>query len=428
MTRKFSHVLLCLAALLGAVLPAPAQFDTNLPVAMPRRPNIILIVADGLGCDDLGCYGRPDSKTPVLDRLAAEGVRFSSFYAGSPYKFPARESLLTGRDAGHLAPPSDTEVFLPNDGPTVAEVLRNSGYHTGCVGEWSLASEGSLNVPQRRGFDDWAGFYSEAEADVEFPTYLWRYDPPKAGLSGFEGKVELSQNEGTNGESASDLFSKAAMNFIKIHKPDQFNRHQPFFLFLGCPLPRGGNAAAIGRLDETVGKIIDALKEQKIESNTMVFVTSDTGSWKKASRVADAPEGLREAGLRVPLIAWCPGKIRPGEENYLPSAADDILPTFTEIARGEKPDNCDGVSFLQPLLGRPQLNRHDFLYWEIHPASGWQQAARMGDWKAERNAPGQPLALYSLLADRAEQTDLAKDHPDIVKQFEDYFQTRPAKP
>jgi len=429
MTRKFSFAPLWLGIFLAGILPVPAQNATSMPVAMPRRPSIILIVADGLGCEDTGCYGLRDVKTPNLDRMAAEGVRFSSYYAGSPFKFPARAALLTGRDAGHLASPSDTEIFLPNDGPTLAEVLKSTGYHTGCVGEWDLAGEGSLNVPQRRGFDEWAGFYTEAEADAEFPAYLWRYDPPKAGLNGFDGKMEMSQNEnGAHGASANDIFTTAAMNFIKINQPDQFNRHRPFFLFLGYPLPRGGHDEAVARLDAGIGKILDTLKGLKIDSNTMVFVTSDTSSWKKNNRAADAPEGLRDAGLRVPLIAWCPSKIRAGEENYLPVAAWDILPTFAEIAHAEKPDNCDGISFLQPLLGRPQLNRHDFLYWEIHSEGGRQQAARMGDWMAERPAPGQPLELFSLKADRAERTDLAKEHPELVSQFEDYLKTRQGKP
>jgi arylsulfatase A-like enzyme len=429
MIRKFSYAPLWLGVFLAGILPLPAQNTTSIPAGVPRRPSIILIVADGLGCDDVGCYGLRDVKTPVLDQMAAEGVRFSSYYAGSPYKFPARAALLTGRDTGHLASPGDTEVFLPNDAPTVAEILKNAGYHTGCIGEWDLASEGSLNVPQRRGFDEWAGFYTDAEADAEFPPYVWRYDPPNAASSGYDGKVEMPQNEnGGKGRSANDIFTTAAKNFIRINMPDQFNRHQPFFLFLGFPLPRGGHDAAVAGLDAAVGKIFAALRDLKIDSNTMVFVTSDTGSWKKNNRTVDAPEGLRDADLRVPLIAWCPAKFRAGEENYLPVAAWDILPTFAEIARAEVPDHGDGISFLQPLLGRPQLNRHDFLYWEIHPPGGRQQAARMGDWVAERPAPGQPLELFSLKADRAQRTDLAKEHPDLVSQFEDYLKTRQGKP
>jgi arylsulfatase A len=419
---------LLLGIFLAGALPVHAQ--TNQPPARPRRDSIILVLADGLDCNDLPCYGGRPGRTPNLDRLAAEGVRFTGYYAGSPFKFPARAALLTGRDAGHLRGPADTEVFLPNDGPTLAEVLKAAGYHTGCVGNWGLASERSLNVPQRRGFDEWAGFYSDAEADDEYPGYVWRYDPPRAGLQGYEGRVSFSQNDGGyHGESARDIFLTAATNFVKINKPEQFNGHRPFFLLYASTLPRGGKADAVAKLDADIGTLIDTLKDLHIESNTLVFVTSDTGAWKKqANRATNAADGLREAGLRVPLLAWCPSKIRANEENYLPCAAWDLLPTFAEIGRGTRPDNCDGISFLQPLLGRPQLQRHEFLYWETHPETGRQQAVRMGDWKAERSAPGRPLELFNLKADDAEKTNVAGDHPEVVKQIEDFLKTRADKP
>ena len=187
-------------------------------------------------------------------------------------------------------------------------------------------------------------------------------------------------------------------------------------------------AAAVARLDASIGKILDRLKELKQESNTIVLVTSDTGPsasggvnpkhHRSAGPFSGSAGGLREGGLRVPLIVWGPGKIKSGEENYLTCGAWDILPTFAETARAQLPENIDGISFLSPLQGRPQLNRHEFLYWQAATTNGLQQAVRLDDWKAVRPAPGQPLELYNLAADIAETSDIATNHPEIVAKME----------
>jgi arylsulfatase A-like enzyme len=446
------HLACLLGFFLATTLSLPAQTATNEPPPNPRRPNILLVIADGLGYGDLGCYGQRNIKTPNLDRLATEGVRFTSFYAGSPVSAVSRATLLLGLDAGHLGGTDDSVVTLPVGAPTVAEMLKAAGYRTAYVGEWLLGDNSSVNVPQKRGFDEWAGLLTAAEAQTDFPPYVWRYDPPGNGKELYDGKVEFGQNRnGLKGKSASDLFTTAATNFIIYSKPDHFNRQRPFFLCLAYALPRVCDldsaepyelegwpkaqefqAAAVTKLDADIGKILDRLKQFKQESNTIVIVTSASGppvtsatDLKFHRRTGPLSSGtLGEGDLRVPLIVWGPSKIKAGDENYLPCAAWDLLPTLAEIARAQLPDKTDGLSFLPPLQGLPQLRRHEFLYWQTATTNGLAQAVRVDDWKAVRSAPGAPLELYSLTADRAETANVATNHPDLVAKIEKYLKTR----
>ncbi len=440
--------------LLGLVLaahPIVAQETTvsSGPPPMPRRPNIILIVADGLGYGDLGCYGQLNIKTPNLDHMASEGVRFTDFYAGSPSSATARAALLTGRDAGHLKISDDAIATLPDGAPTIAEILKQSGYATGCLGEWNLGH--SVNTPPKRGFDEWAGLLTAADAQTDYPEFISRFDPPHAGVGGYDGVMQISQNEhGAKGLSINELFTTAATNFAKLNRPDQFNKYRPFFLMLNYTLPRVRDladaapyelegwpkaekfkAAAITRLDANIGVILARLHELGQESNTFVFVTSDGGSRKangidpKYHKSAGNFRGnggeLLEGGLRVPLIVWGLGNLKAGEENYQPAAAWDLFPTLVEIARWGLPEKVDGLSLLPLLRGKPQPRRHEFLLWETYPERA--QAVRFEDWKAIRNKPGKSLELYSLKADPTEKYNVAKDHPEIVAKIDAYLKT-----
>ena len=418
------------------------------PPPMPHRPNIILIVADGLGYGDLGCYGQRNIKTPNLDHMASEGVRFTDFYAGSPNSGTARATLLTGRDAGHLKISDDALATLPADAPTVAEILRQAGYATGCLGEWDLGQ--SANTPPKRGFDEWAGLLTATDAQTDFPEFISRFDPPHAGVEGYNGPMQISQNEhGVKGLSINQLFTTAATNFAKFNKPDQFNKYHPFFLMLNYTLPRVHDladaapydlegwpkaekfkAAAITRLDANIGVLLARLYELGQESNTIVFVTSDGGPRKnggidpKFHKSAGNLRGdgeLLEGGIRVPLIVWGLGNLKSGEDNYQPAAAWDLFPTFIEIARWSPPEKIDGLSLLPPLQGKSQPRRHEFLFWETYPDRA--QAVRFGDWKAIRTKPGKPLELYNLKADAAEKSNVAKDHPEIVAKIDAYLKT-----
>ena len=419
---------------------------------MPRRPSIILIVADGLGYGDLGCYGQQNIKTPNLDQLTKEGVRFTSFYAASPKSAAARVALLTGRDTGHLIIADDGTAIFPDGVPTVAELLQQAGYHTGCIGEWLLGD--TANAPHKRGFIEWAGLFTAAEARTDFPQYISRYRAPneKTGVEEFFGLVELGKNaNGYHGESVNEMFTTAAGNFVNYNKPDQFNQRRPYFLYFALPLPSVTNADsaanhslepwpkperaradAIAKLDECVGKLIAKLKETKQESNTLVFITSDTGAraelgsdvkfHKRAGNFHPATNSLGEGDLRIPLIVWAPGNVKAGEENFAPAAAYDLAPTFLEIARAKNADGVDGLSLLSPLRGKPQPVRHDFLFWQTHP--GAALAVRKDEWKFIRTQSGQSPELYNLNVDPQEKSNLAANKKEIIAQFEDYLKQR----
>lgn len=397
-------------------LPLWAKDEIKRPPAIPRRPNIILILADGLTCRDLKCYGATHAETPNLDKLAAEGVKFTRFYSGNPISTEVRECFLLGRNVGPLVHEGAGDTN--QNYTTVAELLKRSGYFTGCIGKWGLSvTSAAQNQPQQQGFDEWAGYLNPAEPLTEYPTYIWRHDP----VTHYDGQVTLFRNtDGKKGAPVNALFTKMAQNFMNINKPDQFNHHKPFFLFLGYTLPRsrataaGGNsAAAVTEFDAEVGKLIARLVELKQESNTVVLVTSDDGTYQAGKEQVTARS-------RAPLIAWGPSLVRAGEENYQLSAAWDVLPTCLDIALTKPLEGIDGISFWPLLQGRAQLKRHEYLQWqEGEPA---QEVICTGDWMAVRpqTTPPQAFKLYNLKTDADEKTDLAADHPEIVSQVETY--------
>jgi arylsulfatase A-like enzyme len=434
--------------------PAPAAAATG-----PAQPNIILILADDLGYGDLGCYGQTRMKTPNLDALAAEGMRFTSFYAGSTVCAPSRCALMTGLHTGHAWIRGNAAVALRAQDRTVARILKEAGYHTGLVGKWGLGDETSSGVPQKHGFDEFIGFLNQHHAHNYYPDYLLRYDP----LNKVDGRIPFPQNaEGQTNLYVHSLFTVAALNFLQLNKPDPYNRFRPFFLFLAYTIPhanneegaRSGNgmqvpsdapyttenwpqpeknkAAMIALLDRDIGKIMARLKELKIDGSTVVFFSSDNGPHKEGGVTPDffqsggplrgIKRDLYEGGIRVPLIVRWPGRIKPGSVNPLPAAFWDFLPTAAEIAGCPSPGNLDGVSFLPTLLGEPQTNRHEALYWEFHER-GFQQAVRMGNWKAVRPRVGKPLQLYNLAEDIGEKLDVAAAHPEVVGKIERYLES-----
>ncbi len=435
-----------------------AQPTNSLPPA-PRRPSIIFILADDLGYGDLGCYGQTKIRTPHLDKLAAEGIRFTSFYAGSTVCAPSRCALMTGLHTGHALVRGNAKIALGPDDLTVAELLRTAGDHTGLVGKWGLGNEGTTGVPQKKGFDEFVGYLDQTHAHDYYTDHLWRYDH----ATGHEGQTILYENRGGKaGNYTHDLFTAAALNFVRYNKPDQFNQYRPFFLYLAYTIPHANNeegnrtgngmqvpsdapyssqpwpqpeknkAAMITRLDADVGKLMDQLESLKIADSTIVFFTSDNGPHKEggvdpkffesSGPLRGIKRDLYEGGIRVPLIMRWPGKIKPGQVSDLPWAFWDFLPTAAEIARAKPPEHVDGLSMLPALLGQPQTNQHQFLYWEFHER-GFQQAARMGDWKAVRPQAGEPLELYNLKADLGEKENVAEKNPEIVAKMEEYLKT-----
>jgi arylsulfatase A-like enzyme len=462
--RKVGRVLLL--GMAGAIaLPSWGAQPANPPAAPARKPNIIFILADDLGYGDLGCYGQTKIKTPNLDKLAADGVRFTQFYAGSTVCAPSRCALMTGLHTGHTLIRGNANVPLRPQDLTMAEVLKQARYRTGLIGKWGLGNEQTTGVPQKKGFDEFIGYLDQVHAHDYYTDYLWRYDPPSAAKEGYDGRMDLPQNQGGKKDQyVPDLCTAAALSFLRINKPDQFNNYRPFFLYLAYTIPHANNeegrrtgngmevpsdapysdqpwpqpeknkAAMITRLDADIGQLMDKLKELKIENNTVVFFSSDNGPHKEggvdpkffqsSGPLRGIKRDLYEGGIRVPLIVRWPARIRPGTVNDQPWAFWDFLPTAAEMAQAKLPEKekLDGQSLLPALLGRAQTNRHEFFYWEFHER-GFQQAVRMGDWKAVRPAPGAALELYNLQADPGERENVAQKNPQAVTRIEAYLKT-----
>jgi arylsulfatase A-like enzyme len=442
-----------------AVLPALAA-DNSSSQSQPgnhdstSKPNIIFILADDLGYGDLGCYGQAKIRTPNLDQLAVEGMRFTDFYAGSTVCAPSRCALMTGMHTGHAwIRGNGNQALRPGD-LTVAELLKGAGYYTGLIGKWGLGDENTSGLPQRKGFDEFAGYLDQVHAHDYYTSYLWHHDP----RTGFDGRQLLYENlAGKKALYTHDMFTTAALNFVRINKPDSSNKYRPFFLCLAYTIPHANNeegtrtgngmqvpsdapyssepwpqteknkAAMITRLDSDVGKLMDKLKQLRIDDNTIVFFSSDNGPHKEGGvdpaffQSSGPLRGIKrdvyEGGIRVPLIVRWPGKIKAGQVNDQPCAFWDFLPTAAALADARKPANIDGISMLPALLGETQTNRHEFLYWEFHER-GFQQAIRMGEWKAVRPQAGEPLELYDLKADQGEKRNVAVEHPAVVAKME----------
>jgi arylsulfatase A-like enzyme len=408
----------------------------------PRTPNVIFILADDLGYGDLSSYGQKKFSTPNIDRLAAEGMRFTQFYAGSTVCAPSRCALMTGLHTGHCRvrgnAPGGGVPLLPED-VTVAEVLKQAGYRTAAYGKWGLGLADTSGAPTRQGFDEWFGYLDQTHAHFYYTDHLWK------NLD----KVAVDKSQYTH-----DLFARSALRFVESSKD------KPFFLYLAFtiphaslqvpedslaryrgkypetpfpeqhytaqPTPNAAVAAMIDRMDSDVGRLMELLKTLGIDRNTVVFFSSDNGPHKEGGRdpeffqssgpLRGIKRDLYEGGIRVPMIVRWPAKIKPGSVSDFAGAFWDFLPTAAEISGRQSPKKLDGISILPVLLGKTR-KPHPHLYWEFHE-KGFHQAIRMGNWKAVRHGPGKPLELYDLVKDLAERNDVADRHPDVVAKME----------
>jgi len=410
--------------------------------AQTRRPNIVFILADDLGYGDLGCYGQAKIKTPHLDRLAAEGLRFTHAYAGSTVCAPSRCTLMTGKHTGHsrvrgnLRVPD--ELALEPGDVTLAEVLKQAGYRTGIFGKWALGEIGSTGYPLDQGFDEWFGFFSQTHAHNYYPEHL---------LDG-RGSLQLMGNAGTQRKDyAPDVIHRRAMAFL-----DKQTTAQPFFLYVPMTTPHANNemgrdtkngqevpsdvpysnetwpqveknfAAMVTRMDAQVGEILAALKAKGLDDNTLVMFSSDNGPHKEGghdSEFFDSNGPLRgtkrdlyDGGIRVPAIARWTGRIAPRQTSAHPWAFWDLLPTFAELAGAAPPAGLDGLSLVPTLTGQGRQRAHDYLYWEFHER-GFAQAVRMHQWKAIRLNGQSTVELYDITQDPGETRNLAAQHPDV---------------
>jgi arylsulfatase A-like enzyme len=417
------------------------------------RPNIIFIQADDLGYGDLSCYGQRKFRTPNIDRLAAEGMRFTQYYAGSTVCAPSRSALMTGQHTGHTRIRGNARHPLLSEDVTVAEALKSAAYKTALIGKWGLGEAGTTGVPNRQGFDYFFGYLNQRHAHNYYPTFLWRNEK-RIDLRNLvpDEDAEGSGVSTNRVDYAHDLMAEEALKFI------EGNGGGPFFIYLAFTIPHANNeaknkgmevpdlgefasedwpdqekakAAMITRLDRDVGRLMALLKKLGIDDNTLVFFTSDNGPHREGGADPDffdsngplrgIKRDLYEGGIRVPMIARWPKRIKAGAKSDQVWAHWDLLPTLAEVAGVKPPADIDGVSMFNALRGRRQRD-HEFLYWEFHER-GFSQAARMGDWKAVRKSPDSPLELYDLKNDLGEQNDGAAKHPEIVKKIEYYLKT-----
>jgi arylsulfatase A len=438
------------------VLLLVAGAHASLQPAAPR-PNILLIQADDLGYGDLSSYGQTYFKTPSLDKLAATGIRFTQYYAGSTVCAPSRTALMTGLHTGHAWIRGNGEIPLRDEDATVAMTLRDAGYRTAVIGKWGLGKPGTGGDPNKKGFEYAFGFLDHRHAHRQFTDHLYK--------NGERYATDLDN------DYVNDLFTKDALAFVE--KPDA----RPFFLYLNYTVPhaelrvpedsiapfRGKfpetpyvNAAAdarptgpdtislgyrsqpapkaafvgmIVRMDRDIGTIADRLRALGIDRRTLLMFVSDNGPheegggapeyFKSSGGLRGIKRDLYEGGIRVPFIASWPGTIPAGRVSAQPWAHWDMFPTLAEIAGAKAPPGLDGTSMARALRGQSQP-AHDPFYWEFHER-GFQQAARIGNWKGIRLAKDAPLELYDLETDPRETTNVAAAHPDVVKRVDAYL-------
>jgi arylsulfatase A-like enzyme len=448
-------------------LKAAAALSGSLALTHPptlradARPNILLIVADDLGYGDLSCYGQSRFPTPHLDRLAAEGMRFTQHYSGSTVCAPSRCTLMAGQHTGHChirgnkSHPPEGQEPLPKDAVTVARLLQRAGYRTGAFGKWGLGSPGSSGDPNRQGFNEFFGYICQSLAHNYYPWYLWHN----------QNRVELPENAGDGrGTFAPDLIQQQALAFLEN------NRARPFFMFVPIIIPHaelfapqayfdrfrgkflpeksyqgtdagprfklGGYgsqpeahaafAAMVTYLDDKAGELMAKLQQLGLDENTLVLFSSDNGPHLEGGADPDYFDSngplrgykrdLYEGGVRVPLLARWSGHITPGQISTHICAFWDFLPTACEVAGIKKPGNLDGLSYLPALLGKKQ-KKHKYLYWEFHEGSSTSQAVRMNNWKGVRSSSTSPVELYDLATDVGETEDIAARHPHIAREL-----------
>ena len=352
--------------------------------SLPRRPSIILVVADGLGYGDLSCYGQTNFQTPGLDRLAAEGVRFTNYYAADTANSPGWAALLLGRDAGHLRQSAGATVPLAPGDTTVAQVLQPAGYRTGFIGEWDLGDENSSGAPWEKGFYEFAGYLGSGDATNYYADYIWRNAPQSRLSTNYQridycGKEMIYPNTKGNNKYIPDLLADTALNFIKDNQPDRFNHYRPFFLVLNYPLPGAGNgtvptdapysdepwpqaqknkAAMISRLDGFISQLEEQLPKSGLTNDVVLFFTSAAGPRTNGGVDPNFFHSIAPSNpLRVPMIVRWTGTLPAGAVSAVPWAAADFLPTAAQVAMIPAPGGIDGASLFPSLTALGPTNR-----------------------------------------------------------------------
>lgn len=424
--------------------------------------NVIYILADDLGYGDLGCYGQKFIKTPNIDRLAQQGVQFMQHYSGSAVSAPSRCSLLTGLNTGHAQVRGNKEIDPEGQMPmspdtyTLGKLFKDANYQTGLFGKWGLGFPGSGSTPNEMGFEEFYGYNCQRMAHSYYPEYLWHNNK----------KVIIKGNEnGKRSNYTQDSIHIHAMRFIQQQKGKQFFALLTYTLphaeinapkdalyemyarkfpetpfvqnssYASSETPRATYAAMVSRLDLYVGELVELLKAEGLDKNTIIMFSSDNGPHSEGGGDPEffnsngpfrgIKRDLYEGGIRVPMIAWCPGIIKPAKTQLI-SAFWDVLPTLADAINIKLPVATDGISFMPTLLSRPAnyQQKHEYLYWEFHERGG-RIAVRYGDWKAVKynygTRPDAPIELYNLSKDIHEDHNLAPEYPEIVQQLGVYM-------
>lgn len=470
-----------LSILLSLVFSAGSLFAAT-------KPNIVFILADDLGYSELGSYGQRKIKTPNIDGLARQGMRFTSNYSGNAVCAPSRCVLMTGKHPGHAIVRNNRAMAkfgepegqhpIPASEVTIAELLQKEGYVSGAFGKWGLGNTGSEGNPTKQGFKRFFGYNCQGHAHSYYPETLWS-DNEKVKLNNvppIPGHASLAKGADPNDprsydpfkgqDYAPDRINEQALAFIRE------NKERPFFLYYPTVIPhvalhvpdeelkpyldlkwndppftrakggytphftpRAAYAAMITRLDRYVGNILNELKKQGLEENTIVVFTSDNGTthlkeevdydfFESVKPLRGLKGSLFEGGVRVPLIVKWPGRVKAGGVSDFQTGFEDWMPTLLELigAETKAPAAIDGISIAPTLLGKEQ-SRRPFLYREFSSYGG-QQAVWMGKWKGVRrdmlkkgNKDPLKIELYDLSADISESKDLAAKNPKVVARI-----------
>ena len=483
--RLYSSVLFC-----GLIIHPMAAY------AQDKQPNIIVIMCDDLGYNDVGCYGQRLIETPNIDRIAQQGMRFTQAYAGSPVSAPSRASFMTGQHCGHTEVRGNKEYW--RDVPMVQygqnddysrvgqhpysadhiilpEIMRDNGYTTAMFGKWAGGYEGSHSTPDKRGIDEFYGYICQYQAHLYYPNFLNKYSRIEGDTATLRVILEENIKLAQKGEEykqrtqySADMIHRKAMEWLRRQ-----DGSRPFFGIFTYTLPhaelvqpedslvnyyRGKFvddedwvaphwsryntshdahaqfAAMVTRLDAYVGEIIEELCIRGLAENTLVIFTSDNGPHDEGgadpqffgfnAELRGIKRQTHEGGVRVPFVAWWPGRVKAGVVNDYVLAFYDVMPTLCELIGIDDyverysndalaVDYFDGVSFAPTLLSEPGQEQHEFLYWEFEETD--QVAVRMGDWKMI--SKGGVPHLYNLAEDIHEDNDLATEYPDIVRQM-----------
>ena len=438
-----------------------------------HQPNVVFILADDLGWGDLSCYGQQRFRTPNIDRIAAEGMRFTQCYSGTTVSAPSRSCLITGTHSGHTAIRSNRELQpegqfpLPAGAQTLFHDFKAAGYTTGAFGKWGLGFVGSTGDPQAQGVDSFYGFNCQLLAHSYYPDHLWDNDV-RIDLS----EVNRCDDSYGTGDYAPDLIHEKALAFLdraaKDGKPfflwypttiphaelivpqdsiiqrlrgrypetpsDGARPDSPYFMkgaYIAQEEPHATFAAMVTRLDTYVGQLVDRLKELGLYENTILIFSSDNGPHREGGADPDFFDSngpwrgykrdVYEGGIRVPMIVAWPGHIKPGTETDFMCSFWDLMPTFRELTGAGTTEGLDGVSLLPLLTGKKGQREHDYLYFEFQELGG-RQAVREGPWKLvhmDIRSEHPRYELYNLGEDPGEEKNLAVAHPEIAEHLKE---------